>query len=67
LSISGSRTQTRHVLPERLRVHQAATTPARTAITNGGGEDAQAIEGWRSDETRARIAAFVANLDVRGR
>jgi enoyl-CoA hydratase len=36
--------------------------PARTAITNGAGEDAQAIEGWRSDETRARIAAFVANL-----
>lgn len=36
--------------------------PARIAITNAAGEDAQAIEGWRSDATRARIAAFVANL-----
>jgi enoyl-CoA hydratase/carnithine racemase len=36
--------------------------PARTVITNGAGEDAQALEGWRSDETRARIAAFVAKL-----
>ena len=36
--------------------------PARSAITNGAGEDEKAIEGWRSEETRARIAAFVANL-----
>lgn len=36
--------------------------PVRTAITNSAGEDALAIEGWRSGETRARISAFVASL-----
>jgi enoyl-CoA hydratase len=36
--------------------------PPRTAIRNGADEDMHAIESWRSDETRARIAAFVANL-----
>ena len=36
--------------------------PARTAIANGADEDAHALEGWRSAETRARIADFVASL-----
>jgi enoyl-CoA hydratase len=36
--------------------------PARTAITNGTAEDARVIESWCSEETRARIAQFVANL-----
>jgi enoyl-CoA hydratase len=36
--------------------------PTRTTITNHAGEDAHAIESWRSEQTRARIANFVANL-----
>src|SRR3954451_3814321 len=36
--------------------------PARTAISNGADEDVHAVESWCSDETRARIAAFVENL-----
>jgi hypothetical protein len=35
---------------------------ARTAITNGAEEDARVVVNWRSDQTRARIAAFLANL-----
>jgi enoyl-CoA hydratase len=36
--------------------------PARTAIASGADEDAYVISSWRSDETLARIAGFVANL-----
>lgn len=36
--------------------------PARAAITNGADDDAQVVRAWRSDATRARIAAFVASL-----
>jgi enoyl-CoA hydratase len=37
--------------------------PARTAIKDCSDEDMHTIESWCSDETRARIAAFVANLN----
>ncbi len=36
--------------------------PAHAAITAGADEDAQVIATWRSEETLARIAAFVAGL-----
>ena len=36
--------------------------PARTAIANGSDEDAYARASWASDETRARIQAFLARL-----
>jgi enoyl-CoA hydratase len=36
--------------------------PARTAIANGAAEDAHAVASWSSDDTRARIATFLAHL-----
>lgn len=36
--------------------------PARTAIKDCSDEDVHTVESWCSDDTRARIAAFVANL-----
>jgi enoyl-CoA hydratase len=39
---------------------QQVHRPARAAITNNTAADAQVVENWRSTETRARIAEFVA-------
>ena len=36
--------------------------PARRAIADGADEDARAFRSWVDEETRARVAAFVASL-----
>ena len=36
--------------------------PARGAITDGAAEDARAFSSWADEDTRARVAAFVASL-----
>ena len=36
--------------------------PARAAIDAGGKEDARAFGSWASEDTRARVAAFIASL-----